>query len=393
MTIGINPNLTAFAPGTDGHVVVLSRTSQRRQTADLWTKYAYYYRYRSVFQERFDLDLVKQFLLPEPRVMAAKSGSVVSALRPTDAPSFDLHGPLRRRRGRHRLHAAARPRDAALGLLFDPIGNSSRSPPATRRRRSSMCPPARPSRSIASRSGYYEQFVPVLEALPGDVRQSGHPEAPLQMGEDVCQLDMVACASPHWTPDFLGGTAQSRADHHRQLRLQERLGDEAARADPSGRPVPRRRVDVQHVPGAVRRAVAARSAALRRPADQAFTLLRETTDPAHPCTLRVRHECRRGPVQPLNTARRHAALLVLIELHAADPAQPDAWKQLQQDDPACAAALNDPPRVIYQPPVQQYDYAAFLIAQDAAERTDGPRRVASRRARACSRPASTTRTR
>ena len=73
MTIGINPNLTAFAPGQPGTAWCYPNFADD-ESADLFTKYAYYYRYRSVFQERFDLSWVEQFLLPEPRVVAAKAG-------------------------------------------------------------------------------------------------------------------------------------------------------------------------------------------------------------------------------------------------------------------------------------------------------------------------------
>ncbi|MET5012556.1 hypothetical protein AAHH80_35750, partial [Burkholderia pseudomallei] len=41
------------------------------------------------------------------------------------------------------------------------------------------------------------------------LRVGGHPGASLHVGEDVCQIDMVACASPHWKPGFLGGSDAS----------------------------------------------------------------------------------------------------------------------------------------------------------------------------------------
>src|SRR6266849_6810194 len=44
MTIGINPNLTAFAPGQMGAAWCYPNFSDD-QEADLWAKYAYYYRY------------------------------------------------------------------------------------------------------------------------------------------------------------------------------------------------------------------------------------------------------------------------------------------------------------------------------------------------------------
>ena len=45
--------------------------------------------------------------------------------------------------------------------------------------------------------GYYERIVPILDLFCGYLKASGHADATLRVGEDVCQLDMVACASPH----------------------------------------------------------------------------------------------------------------------------------------------------------------------------------------------------
>ena len=53
------------------------------------------------------------------------------------------------------------------------------------------------------------QIVPVLASFEAFLKEKGHTTAHLQVGEDVGQLDMVACASPHWGPQWLGGTSQS----------------------------------------------------------------------------------------------------------------------------------------------------------------------------------------
>jgi hypothetical protein len=57
--------------------------------------------------------------------------------------------------------------------------------------------------------GYYMQMAPVLSAFEAFLKEKGHTTAHLQIGEDIGQLDMVACASPHWGPQWLGGTSQS----------------------------------------------------------------------------------------------------------------------------------------------------------------------------------------
>ena len=53
--------------------------------------------------------------------------------------------------------------------------------------------------------GYYGRFVPTLVAFTEFLKSKGHKDADLHIGEDVGQLDVVACAAPHWNPDFLGG--------------------------------------------------------------------------------------------------------------------------------------------------------------------------------------------
>lgn len=89
MTIGINPNLTAFAPGRTGASWCYPSFYSDDGT-DEWTKYAWYYRYRSVYQECFDLEFSKRFLLAEGQIVAPKPGVLVSAIRTSDSPSFEI---------------------------------------------------------------------------------------------------------------------------------------------------------------------------------------------------------------------------------------------------------------------------------------------------------------
>jgi hypothetical protein len=56
---------------------------------------------------------------------------------------------------------------------------------------------------------YYMQIVPVLQAFTAHLKSKGHADASLRVGEDVGQLDMVACASPHWGAPWLGNSTQS----------------------------------------------------------------------------------------------------------------------------------------------------------------------------------------
>src|SRR5437879_124555 len=89
MTIGINPNLTAFAPGQTGAAWCYPDFTNNHGT-DPFTKYAYYYRYRSVYQERFDLHYVEKYLLKEGQILASNAGVVVAADRASDDPSYSI---------------------------------------------------------------------------------------------------------------------------------------------------------------------------------------------------------------------------------------------------------------------------------------------------------------
>jgi hypothetical protein len=207
MTIGINPNLTAFLPGQAGASWCYPSFSSDAGS-DSWTKYAYYYRYRSVYQERFDLGFAERYLDKSNAIVAAKPGVFVSADRPSDAPSFTIKV---RYDGEAQDTAIAIP--GALGepryvLLFDTF------PPHNRFAQGAVIagrldvPAGHAAEVYAQQIGYYERIVPMLDRFNAFLKAKGH-DAHLRVGEDVGQLDMVACASPHWGPPWLGGSAGS----------------------------------------------------------------------------------------------------------------------------------------------------------------------------------------
>ena len=221
MTIGINPNMTAFAPGTNGASWAYPRFSSDNGT-DGFAKYAYYYRYRNVYQERYEFDYVKQYLLSDSeitvtetvtvtqdQIKASKDGKIVSAERPGAGPTFDLvikyddddeeiTITLQREKGMPRYV-----------LLFD-----DREPTNVFKAGDAIAAkldvPAGENVNIYQKlQTYYEQFVPTLNTFSDFLKSKGFGDADLKIGEDVGQLDMVACASPHWKPSFLGGSQDS----------------------------------------------------------------------------------------------------------------------------------------------------------------------------------------
>jgi len=195
MTIGINPNLTGFRPGTAGASWAYPLFSDLRRSA-------YYYRYRTVHQESLPLDVIARHLKTDGAVLAEASGRLVGARRPMtdrevtltiayDDPDLGTK-------------EIARNWDVEnhLVILFDPVGNDGLEGPAQFAAGDVIAgiidiPNGPEGTILKNRVGYYQRFVPILERLSGFLRAEGH-DPDLRLGEDVCQLDMVGCASPGW---------------------------------------------------------------------------------------------------------------------------------------------------------------------------------------------------
>ncbi|XAT60824.1 hypothetical protein GN278_08820 [Rhodobacteraceae bacterium Araon29] len=219
MTMGINPNMTAFSPGTKGTSWVYPGFTDDDNT-DGFAKYAYYYRYRNVYQERFAFDEVKKFLIggtsitptanvtvTEDQVIAAEDGKIIEAKRTDAGPTFEV-GIEYTSGEKIQLTLERDTGTPRYVLLFDheKPDNAFKKGDAII---SKMSIPADEGVDIYQElQTYYEQFVPTLNAFSHYLDDNGHT-ADLQIGEDVCQLDMVACASPHWNPGFLGGSKAS----------------------------------------------------------------------------------------------------------------------------------------------------------------------------------------
>jgi nucleoside phosphorylase len=286
MTIGINPNLTAFLPSQRGAAWAYPSFSNAGGT-DAWTKYAWYYRYRTVYQERLTLDFVRKFLLPEGRIYAARNGHLTAAQRPDDSPQWTITIRYDGDATDTVITLPGRLGDFPYMALFDvfPPNNAFVAGDIIAGR--VAVPEGLQVEVLQEPQGYYTQFQPALHKFQETLHAAGHTGASLQIGEDVIQLDMVACASPHWNPGFLGGTPESvgtivencvsrnawAIKQFIQTRpavlfivsqsswnmLRQFFGAHVVRAQP--------------LPD--------------KPEDHDFTLLRLTTDPMQPCSLSV----------------------------------------------------------------------------------------------------------
>jgi hypothetical protein len=347
MTIGINPNLTAFLPGQNGASWCYPSFSSDGGE-DSWTKYAYYYRYRSVYQERFDLEFARRFLLSEGRIVASKAGQVTAALRPSSAPGYKI-----------KVRYAGDSRDTTINLpgklgsppyvlLFDTA------PPHNRFKKGDVIaarldvPGGQRAQIYAQQIGYYERMVPVLRRFEAFLRRKGHA-AKLRVGEDVGQLDMVACASPHWGPPWLGGSTDSvrsiiancvedNAWAIKQL-IQTRpavlflVGESSFNM-------------FSHAFGQLIKSDPPLPA---RPQDGAFTLLRATTDPAHPCLFEF--------AGTFDGHRYAISTRLVVTPHFSYGANfrpqfrmsASAWRSFRKKFAACAKFLQSDPRLAPAP--------------------------------------------
>jgi len=89
MTIGINPNLTAFAPGKTGASWCYPSFSSA-YNIDSWTKYPYYYGYRSVYQEHFRSEVHRIVFASGGLYPSRQCGSVAAGSRISDDPSYEI---------------------------------------------------------------------------------------------------------------------------------------------------------------------------------------------------------------------------------------------------------------------------------------------------------------
>ena len=212
MTLGINPNLTAFAPGQNGAPWAYPNFSSDSQT-DAWTKYAWYYRYRSVYQEKLTLDMVEKYTLPNDQIIAEKSGVVTKANRPDESQNWTLQVRYENETQDTSIHLQEEVGDFPYMLFFDAFPPNNAFLAGDILAGKVAVPQGMAVEIMQKQQGYYMQFVPSLNNFQNYLIGKGHKSPSLQIGEDVSQIDMVACASPHWREDFLGDDLKEVVDN------------------------------------------------------------------------------------------------------------------------------------------------------------------------------------
>lgn len=186
MSIGINPNLTAYQISVNG-------TTWCYPYFDNIGKYAHYFRYRTVNQERFDVDFVKKYTVPGTEVKAAAQGHILNIARGTDNITINL------KYGRSGVRTLRVPAD--YEVFYDAAEANRKFEKGDILAGRVELPADIAAEVIQEPVGYYRQFKVILDRFK---KLAGKPlqDSRFQIGEDACQADMVACASPGWNAYF-----------------------------------------------------------------------------------------------------------------------------------------------------------------------------------------------
>jgi hypothetical protein len=220
---------------------------------------------------------------------------------------------------------------------------------------------------FAQQIGYYEQFVPVLSSFQDFLKKKGHSSADLHIGEDVCQLDMVACASPHWGPQWLGGTMGSEYTI---------IDNCVAKNAWAMKQLVQTKPAVLFLVGeasynmflkAFGKLIKSNPALPKKPADGAFTLLRATTDPHTPCIFEFSATVD-GIAYKLATRlvitphfSYNTNFLPQFRMSGHD------WDDFQKEFAECANFLQHDARITVVPAPSASEFGAIEITKDAPQ--------------------------
>lgn len=195
MTIGINPNLTAFWPTVES-------TCWAYPKPDSDASYAYYHRHRSIHQESVDPAVLRNGLVPGTELLAKRSGWITSIQRSSSHRWAQVTVVYEDDRTREVIEVDWTPDTRFVFVVPTTRSNALGHTPPTLQPGSVIGGQLRsPSGGdlplLESTVGYYQRFLPVLEHL-----RRARPELAaldLRMGEDVCEHDNVHCPSAGWS--------------------------------------------------------------------------------------------------------------------------------------------------------------------------------------------------
>lgn len=202
MSIGINPNLTAYQRGING-------TTWCYPYFDDITAYAKHFRYRTVHQERFHRDFIREHLRPGTHTVAKANGRITGINVKNDVLALNL----KYRDGE--AETIRIPEDRVL--LFDTHDSYGSGKSGNVFRKGDVIagqltlPENIKTQVYREPVGYYLRFQKMIENFKekGDVSLRN---SQIRLGEDASMGDMVSCASPGWKAYFPDAVCQGIVD-------------------------------------------------------------------------------------------------------------------------------------------------------------------------------------
>jgi len=219
MSIGINPNLTSYQHGING-------TTWCYPYFDDITAYAKHFRYRTVNQERFQLDFIRANLRPETLTVAKADGKIVGMSLQNDvlALNFEYLD------GAKETIRIPTDRD----LMFDTRDSYNSGEPRNVFKKGDIIAgllalPENVTTEVCREPvGYYQRFQKMVETFK-TLGDEALQNSQVRLGEDASMGDMVACASPGWNAYFPDATLQGiiencvqKRQHFRRQVIQSR---------------------------------------------------------------------------------------------------------------------------------------------------------------------------
>ncbi len=198
MTIGINPNMTAFFAGTKSASWVYPWFS-REQT------YAYYYRHATIYQESFSLETLKTGIIPGTEIFAEEAGTV--KVERCNSHRW-MHFEFQYQGQNEPVHVERAWQPEQRLVVFNTgYSNTDYNPGEDEvfgvNKGDLIAAQIKPEDSgttklFANKTSYYERLLPALQRFNTHLHESGFSKCQLAIGEDVSMHDMVGCASPGW---------------------------------------------------------------------------------------------------------------------------------------------------------------------------------------------------
>lgn len=203
MTIGINPNLTAFRPGPVTDTWAYPKFSDE-------ASYAYYYRHRTIYQESFSSDFLSTHLSKnEGDIIRAKNDGWLTYSNRSNTSRWLMLTLEYKDKTQETIECTWKQyEDYFVNFSSTKINSKIQF-----KKGDVIAAKLHLNKNVETPvyhniTGYYERFISVLDDFKKVLENSANEKNNLKeilgrinftIGEDVAQHDMIACASPGWT--------------------------------------------------------------------------------------------------------------------------------------------------------------------------------------------------